>query len=118
MSHTASMQAVTIREAKARLNALVEAAEQGEQVVLMRGAKHVALIVPLSAADLEVAPRLTDAQAERLWAQLAADRRDGSSVVMESPEKAVAFLAGPLRRPAATRTPAHRSRKSNRRPPR
>jgi antitoxin (DNA-binding transcriptional repressor) of toxin-antitoxin stability system len=112
------MQAVTIREAKARLNALVEAAEQGEQVVLMRGAKHVALIVPLSAADLEVAPRLTDAQAERLWARLAADRRDGSSVVMESPEKAVAFLAGPLRRPAATRTPAHRSRKSTRRPPR
>ena len=75
------MQAVTIREAKARLNALVEAAERGEQVVLMRGAKHVALIVPLTEADLEVSPRLTDAQAERLWRQIAAERRDGASVL-------------------------------------
>ena len=31
------MEAVTISEAKARLNALVEAAERGEQVILMRG---------------------------------------------------------------------------------
>ena len=67
-----SMQAVTIREAKARLNALVEAVERGEQVVLMRGSKHVALIVPLSEEDLEVSPRLSDAQAERLWRQIAA----------------------------------------------
>ena len=42
------MQAVTIREAKARLNALVEAALRGEQVVLMRGSQHVAAIVPVS----------------------------------------------------------------------
>jgi prevent-host-death family protein len=63
------MRAVAIREAKARLNALVEAAERGEQIVLMRGAKHVALIVPLSEEDLEVSGRLTDAQAERLWRQ-------------------------------------------------
>ena len=41
--HHRAMQAVTIREAKARLHALVEAAERGEQVVLMRGAQHVAL---------------------------------------------------------------------------
>ena len=45
------MKAVTIRDAKARLNALVEAAERGEHVVLMRGSKHVAAIVPLSADD-------------------------------------------------------------------
>lgn len=112
------MQAVTIREAKARLNALIEAAERGEQVVLMRGAKHVALIVPLSVEDLEVAPRLTDTQAERLWAQLAAERRDRSSVVTDSPEKAVALLSRPPRHPVAPRTLVHRPRKSTRRPPR
>jgi len=92
------MQAVTIREAKARLNALVEAAERGEQVVLMRGAKHVALIVPLSEEDLEVSQRLTDAQAERLWRQISAERRDGASVVMETAAKAVAFLGKPAAR--------------------
>ncbi len=86
------MQAVTIREAKARLNALVEAAERGEQIVLMRGAKHVALIVPLSAEDIEVSGRLTDAQAERLWSQIGAERRDGASVVMETADAVVAFL--------------------------
>ena len=58
----------------------------------MRGAKHVALIVPLSEEDLEVSPRLSDAQAERLWRQIAAERRDGTSVVMATPEKAVAVL--------------------------
>ena len=97
------MQAVTIREAKARLNALVEAAERGEQVVLMRGAKHVALIVPLTEADLEVSPRLTDAQAERLWRQITAERSDGASVIMETAAKAVAFLGKPMVRSRARR---------------
>jgi len=97
------MQAVTIREAKARLNALVEAAERGEQVVLMRGAKHVALIVPLTEADLEVSPRLTDAQAERFWRQITAERSDGASVVMETAAKAVAFLGKPMVRSRARR---------------
>jgi antitoxin (DNA-binding transcriptional repressor) of toxin-antitoxin stability system len=98
------MQAVTIRDAKARLNALIEAAERGEQVVLMRGSKHVALIVPLTEADLEVSPRLTDAQAGRLWAGLADGLRDASSVVMDGPEEALRFLtrrrsSRPSRRP-------------------
>jgi antitoxin (DNA-binding transcriptional repressor) of toxin-antitoxin stability system len=88
------MQAVTIREAKARLNALVEAAERGEQVVLMRGAQHVALIVPLSAEDLEVAPRLSDRQAERLWREIATEAGHGAGIVADSPEAAVALLAG------------------------
>ena len=112
------MQAATIREAKARLNALVEAAERGEQVVLMRGAKHVALIVPLSQEDLEVSPRLTDAQAERLWARLAAERREGSSLVMDSPEKAVAFLSRPPASPASPPSAVRRARKAIRRRPR
>ncbi len=88
------MRAVTIREAKARLNELVEAASRGEQVVLLRGSKHVAAIVPISAEDLEVSPRLTDGQAERLWRELAAQRRDGSMLVFDAPEDAAAYLAG------------------------
>src|SRR5688572_14726447 len=91
------MQAVTIREAKARLNALVEAAERGEQIVLMRGSKLVAAIVPVSADDFELGPRLSDPQAERLWRQLETERRDGTSVVTESPEKAVAHLSASSR---------------------
>lgn len=95
------MEAVTIREAKARLNALVEAAERGEQVVLMRGSRLVAAIVPVSAADLELAPRLSDPQAERLWQQLAAERASGASLVFDSPGEAVAHLTGRGRRTGA-----------------
>jgi prevent-host-death family protein len=102
------MQSVTIREAKARLNALVEAAERGEQVVLMRGSRHVAQIVPLSDADLEVAPRLSDRQAERLWREIGTESLHGAGVVAEDPRQAVEFLSG--------RTPDRRRRQRARAP--
>jgi prevent-host-death family protein len=86
------MHAVTIKEAKARLNALIDAAAHGEQVVLMRGSKHVAVIVPISSDDLELAPSLTDAQATRLWKQLAAERAAGATTTFATPAAAVAFL--------------------------
>jgi antitoxin (DNA-binding transcriptional repressor) of toxin-antitoxin stability system len=106
------MEAVTIREAKARLNALVEAAERGEHVVLMRGSKLVAAIVPVSADDFELGPRLSDPQAERLWLQLEAQRRDGSTLVMESPEKAVAYLSARRRAGRSRRTSSGTTRSS------
>ncbi len=105
------MQAVTIREAKARLNALVEAAQRGEQIVLMRGSTHVAAIVPLSSDDLEMAPRLSDPQAERLWRQLATERADGNTVVRDDAVAAVALLRRPNARGAARRDPARSTRK-------
>jgi prevent-host-death family protein len=104
------MRAVTIREAKARLNELVEAATRGEQVVLMRGSRHVAALVPVSTEELELPPRLSDPQAERLWRQLATGLRDGSTLAFETPEAAVAYLSRKRathprgrRRPGATR---------------
>jgi prevent-host-death family protein len=109
------MHTVTIREAKARLNALVDAAERGEQVVLMRGSRLVAAIVPVSADDLELAPRLTDPQAERLWKQIEGERASGASVVFDGPEKAVAYLASSAPRAAARRKIASRDELRTRR---
>jgi prevent-host-death family protein len=106
------MHTVTIREAKARLNALVDAAERGEQVVLMRGSRLVAAIVPVSAADFELAPRLTDPQAERLWKQIATEQANGASLAFDGPEGAVAHLSAP--RP---RTPSRRRASTGRRKP-
>ena len=108
------MRAVTIREAKARLNALVEAAERGEQIIIMRGSKHVAAIVPLSEEDLEVSPRLTDPQAERLWRQLEAERQDGSTLVLESADEAVAHLESSTRTGRRSRTAKTRSSRRQR----
>ena len=76
----------------------------------MRGSKHVAALVPVSTEELELPPRLSDPQAERLWRRLANGLRDGSSLVFEMPEAAVAYLSakrsprsGSRRRPGAAR---------------
>src|SRR5262245_58726468 len=108
------MRAVTIREAKARLNELVEAATRGEQVVLMRGSKHVAALVPVSSEELELPPRLSDPQAERLWRGLASELHDGSSLAFETPEGSIAYLAGRGATPPGRRRPGSTRR---RRPP-
>ena len=105
------MRAVTIKEAKARLNQLVEAATQGEQVVLMRGSKHVAAIVPISSEDLELSFRLTDAQAERLRRRLAQEEATGKTLVLESPEAAVRHLAS-LAAAGRREKPRSRARRS------
>jgi hypothetical protein len=40
----------------------------------MRGAKHMAAIVPIDESQLELAIDLTDVQAARLWRQLASEK--------------------------------------------
>ena len=97
------MRAFTIKAAKAHLNELVEFAEAGEQVVLMRGAKHVAAIIPIDESLLELAIDLTDVQAARLWRQLASDQESGGTVVFRSAEKAVRHLGKPARRQRQSR---------------
>jgi antitoxin (DNA-binding transcriptional repressor) of toxin-antitoxin stability system len=57
----------TMKDAKAKLNRLVQSAENGESVVLMRGSRHVAAIVPISEEDLELNLSLSDEQASRFW---------------------------------------------------
>jgi len=103
--------AVTIREAKARLNALIEQARNGEEVVLLRGARHVACLVPIDAEDLTLRTRLSDAQAERLWKGLAQDRAAGCLATFASPEAAVRHL----REKGAGRSPDPRVHRDSRR---
>lgn len=87
------MVTATIKEAKAKLNELVGRAERGEDVVLMRGAKHVAAIVPISEDDLSLSTQLSDVAADRLWSRLAEEREAGRSVEFDSPEAAVEYLS-------------------------
>lgn len=79
---------VTLQEAKAKLNQLVERALAGETVILMRGAQIVAMIHPLSPDDLEVAPQLTDAQAQKFWTEISKEKKKSFS----SPHKAIQAL--------------------------
>lgn len=79
---------MTLNKAKARLHQLVEAAESGEQVVLMRGSEVVATLVPLHSRDLQINSPLTDEQAKRFWAEL----EDESPRTFSNPAKAITFL--------------------------
>lgn len=87
------MRAVTLKEAKAHLNELVEAALSGEQVVLLRGSKHVAAIMPLTSDEIEIAPRLTDAQAEHFWQHVEKDKTRGRTKVFASATQAATWIS-------------------------
>ena len=101
------MQAVTIREAKTRLNELIKAAARGEQVVLMRRSQHVATIVPISARDVELSTHITDAQADRLWRSLDEERGKKVSATFKSVEMAVrALKSAGVSKPASARRSA------------
>ena len=86
------MVAVTLKEAKAKLNELVERALRGDDVVLMKGSRHVASIVPITEDDLELAPRLTDDQASRVLEQIRRERAEGRLRRFSSAKRAVATL--------------------------
>ena len=87
------MRAVTIKDAKAHLNELIDAAVDGEQVVLLRGSKHVAAIVPLGPEQLEIVPELSDAQAQQFWARIRDERLKGKGTTVTSAAAAVAHLS-------------------------
>ena len=86
------MIAVTLKSAKARLDDLVQRAIGGERVVLTRGSRRVASIVPLSAAHSQASPRLTNAQAGRLLDRIRADRLEGRMRRFSTPRQAVEVL--------------------------
>ena len=53
----------------------------------MRGAKHVAAIVPIDESQLELAIDLTDVRAARLWRQLSSEKAAGGTAVFVLPRK-------------------------------
>lgn len=79
---------VTLQEAKAKLNRLVERALAGEQVVLMRGSEIIATIQPLTAEEVEIASKLTDAQAKRFWDEIDKEKKK----TFENPTAAIHAL--------------------------
>lgn len=80
----------TLKDAKARLNKLVERASAGEDVILMKGSKHVAAIVSISEDDIELSTRISDTQAVRLWERVDAEIAHGRAKEVERPEEILA----------------------------
>jgi len=91
------MTKATIAQAKTRLGALIDAALRGERVVITRGSKPAAAIVPVD-ADESPALRVSDAAADYLANEARVELETGVAQVHESPAKFAAAITKPRRR--------------------
>jgi prevent-host-death family protein len=71
------MKLVTISSAKANLSALIEAAENGQQVLIMRGSQPAVTLTPVREEDLEITPRIPISALADFDAEIQADRKAG-----------------------------------------
>ncbi len=87
------MKTVTISEAKARLSALVEAAERGEDVLIMRGSKPAVTLTPVTESDLALWPAVAESALAGFDAEIERDRRAGDLKLLgPSPAEAAKAL--------------------------
>jgi len=71
------MKTFTISEAKAKLSALVAAAERGEEILIMRGAKPAVTLTRVSEDDLAIWPSVPAGAVAGFEAEVEAERRAG-----------------------------------------
>ena len=87
------MKLVTVSEAKSRLSALIEAAENGEEVLILRGSKPAVCLKPVSENDLMMVPELSDKALDGFDAEIEADRKAGELRKLgDTPEEAIRAL--------------------------
>jgi prevent-host-death family protein len=91
------MTKATITQAKTRLSALIDAALRGERVVITRGSKPAAAIVPVDTNGLP-ALHVSDAAADYLAHEARVELEAGGAKVYESPAKFAAAITKPRRR--------------------
>lgn len=71
------MKLVTVSDAQENLNALIEAAENGQQVLIMRGSRPAVTLTPVTEDDLEITPRIPESALADFEAEIEADRKSG-----------------------------------------
>lgn len=89
------MKTVTISEAKATLSALVDAAERGEEVLIMRGSKPAVTLTPVTEADLSLWPQVPATALADFVREIAEERRSGQLKSLgKTPKTAAKRLRG------------------------
>ena len=80
------MKAVTITEAKEHLSELIDAAHGGQQILITRGAKPAATLLPVGEEDISIFPplRVSDRAAAALQREARADLKSGKVKAFES----------------------------------
>lgn len=83
------MKTFTISDAKSHLSALVEMAERGDQVLIMRGSRPAVTLVPVNEEDLVICRplRVSDQAAEGLMAEARKELKTGAAMILESAEE-------------------------------
>jgi len=87
------MKLVTVSEAKSRLSALIEAAESGEEVLILRGSRPAVVLRPVSESDLTLTPEFSDKALASFDREIKAERKAGHlGKLGTTPSEAVAAL--------------------------
>jgi prevent-host-death family protein len=71
------MRTFTISEAKAKLSALVQAAEEGQEILIMRGSKPAVTLTPVTEDELSYWPQVPKAALADFDREIEADRKAG-----------------------------------------
>ena len=72
------MKLVNISQAKTHLSSLIEAAEQGEEVMILRGSRPAVTLLKVTEADLHFNPEISMKGLEEFDSEIERDRKDGA----------------------------------------
>jgi len=87
------MKLVTVSQAKSKLSSYIKSAEEGEEVVIMRGSKPAVILRPISEDDLSAVPEIPISALAEFDAEIERDRKAGRLVKLgDTPEEAIAAL--------------------------
>jgi antitoxin (DNA-binding transcriptional repressor) of toxin-antitoxin stability system len=76
------MKLVNISQAKTHLSSLIEAAEQGEEVMILRGSRPAVTLLKVTEADLHFHPEISMKGLEEFDSEIERDRREGALVYL------------------------------------
>ena len=76
------MKLVNISQAKTHLSSLIEAAEQGEEVMILRGSRPAVTLLKVTEADLHFNPEISMKGLEEFNSEIEKDRREGALVYL------------------------------------
>lgn len=87
------MKLVTVSQAKSRLSAYIKSAQDGENVVIMRGSKPAVILKPISEEDLDPIPEIPLRALKKFDREIKEDRKHGRVVrIGSTPAEAAAYL--------------------------
>jgi antitoxin (DNA-binding transcriptional repressor) of toxin-antitoxin stability system len=76
------MKLVNISQAKTHLSSLIEAAEQGEEVMILRGSRPAVTLLKVTEADLHFNPEISMKGLEEFDSEIERDRKEGALVYL------------------------------------